>query len=726
MKKNEQFSVLGMHCASCGAIITRTLKNTPGVSEISINAGSEKASITYDDAETSTKEFEKYLAPLGYTLLPDVSDQATYDQEKKRKLDELLALRTQMFLLFPPALVIFALMTLDVLSIDLVRVPEIVLFLLASFSLFSVSGQGFLAAIWRFVRTRRANMDTLVGIGTSVAWIYSVAISRFATHMYFDVPIVVIGFVVFGKFLEKRQKLQTGNAIEQLYALQAKTARVIRSGKEIEIALQDIKVKDICIVLPGEKVPTDGVVHTGTSSIDESMITGESISIEKEIGDRVIGATVNGSGLLHIRATRVGKDTMLSSIVSLVQKAAISKAPIESFADRISAWFVPLVLLLSLLIGFFWLIAGDFTLALSSFVGVLVIACPCALGLATPTAMIVATGRAARNGVLIKDASALEKLHKVRVVVFDKTGTLTMGKPQVTRIQTVAGIAPKQVVQYAYTLEKNSTHPLAAAVCSYATAQKISSISCTRIQQESGKGMSGYSGKDRIAVGNSLYLQSLHIDTSGIDSGSDPRASLIYVSKNSSLLGVLFCSDPIKPQAASVMQQLHELGIKTCLLSGDRQSTVRAVAKALSIDTYQSALCPQEKAKRVEDMQKSGNTVAMVGDGMNDAPALAQADVSIAMGTGSDIAIHASDVTLLSGTIDRLPFVFSLSKKTFTIIWQNLFWALAYNVLGIPLAAGILYPFFGITLSPVFAGAAMAFSSVSVVANSLRLARSKL
>ncbi len=733
--KEKLYSVSGMHCASCSAIITRTIQKLPGVKEVTVNAASQTARVLFDPSTIDTSAFVHAIAPMGYAVSESEADVSAYDAHTVAMQELLQKNKQQTELLFPLALFVFLLMVWDLLSAQLSFLPQnpigmlyqqYGLFFLATISLLSASGRGFLLSLIRTFQSRRANMDTLVGMGTLVAWMTSV-VSLFVTggHMYFDVPIVIIGFVVLGRYLELRQKMQTGAAIEQLAKLQAKTARVLRDGKEIELAVSELVPGDICIVLPGEKIPADGVVIKGASSIDESMITGESIPVEKTHNSSVIGATVNGDGLLHIRVSRVGKQTMLASIVSLVQRAALSKAPIEALADRVSAWFVPSVFVLALLSACIWMILGDFTQALNAFVGILVMACPCALGLATPTALIVATGRAARNGVLIKDATALEKLHTVDTVVFDKTGTLTTGKPEVIDVVTANGALKQDVILYAAALEKNSTHPLAHAIRTSAAAQNCPQISCTAIKQFAGKGMTALHDGKEIVVGSEAYLRSLHIKTS-VQMQSDAVGSRVFVARDGKLLGYIVCADTLKKQSFEVISSLKKSNITPLLYSGDRADVVKEIATQLGIATYRYEMTPQQKQEAIELLQQSGKKVGMVGDGMNDAPALALATVSIAMGTGSDVAIQASDVTLLSGNIDRLPFALALSRATFHTIWQNLFWAFAYNIVGLPIAAGLLYPFFGLTLSPIFAGSAMAFSSASVISNSLRLVRKKL
>jgi P-type Cu+ transporter len=558
-------------------------------------------------------------------------------------------------------------------------------------------------------------------------------------HTYFDVTIVIIGFILLGKYLEARSKLKTGEAIEKLLGLQAKTALVERDGKEIRIPIEQVVKDDVFIVKPGEKVAVDGEITSGQSSIDESMITGESIPVSKTTGDLVIGGTINKQGVLHVKATKVGNETMLSQIIAMVEQAQGSKAPIEAMADKVSGIFVPVVLVLAVLTFLVWAAAGflgflplvdALSLGFVAVIGVLVIACPCALGLATPTAIIVGTGKGASKGILVKDAASLETLHKVTAIVFDKTGTLTKGQPEVTEVVTSLGGSKRELLSIALSLEKNSSHPLADAIVKYAMAQEVETYPVSEFENVEGKGVRAVIQGDNVAIGNTVFMNELGVDMSKLHdefmAHTKEAKTVMMIASEKRLLGLIAVADVIKEESKEAIRQLHKLNITVAMITGDHQDVADAIAKELSIDTVFAQVLPSEKADKVKQLQSQGKIVAMVGDGVNDAPALAQADVGIAMGTGTDVAIEAADITLLKGDIAKLLSAVKLSKKTFAIIKQNLFWAFAYNVVGIPIAAGILYPLFGITLSPVFAGAAMAMSSVSVVTNSLRLKNARI
>jgi Cu2+-exporting ATPase/Cu+-exporting ATPase len=607
--------------------------------------------------------------------------------------------------------------------------------------LFSI-GRQFIKAIYTFAITKTANMDTLIGIGSLSAYLYSSfvflfpqTVSRFGLpdNTYFDVVIVVIGFILFGKYLESKSKQSTGAAIEKLFKLQAKTALVERHGKEIEIAIEEVIVGDIIIVKPGSKIPVDGIVVDGSSSVDESMITGEPIPNDKTINDEVVGATFNKQGILKIKATKVGKDTLLSHIIQMVEDAQGSKAPIEKIADQVSSVFVPVVLVIAILTLLIWIIIGSqfmplsqaIAFGLSSFVGILVIACPCALGLATPTGIIVGVGKGADNGILIKDAESLEKLHKIDTIVMDKTGTITKGKPEVTDIVSY-GLSEVEILNLTASLEKNSEHPLAEAIVNKAKDQKLQKVSDFKIIE--GKGITGKINGDTYYAGNEKLINELKIkfDSSELKEKTIQGKTPIILTNKKEVLGLIFISDTIKDEAKEAIAALHKLKLTVVMLSGDDKNAAEYIAKQVGIDQVIAQVLPHEKADQIRILKQQNKKVAMIGDGVNDAPAIALADVGIAMSTGTDIAMESANITLLHGDLNKLVKAIKLSKMTMNIIKQNLFWAFIYNVIGIPLAAGAFYPFTGILLNPVFAGLAMAFSSVSVVSNSLRLKTIKL
>jgi len=573
-------------------------------------------------------------------------------------------------------------------------------------------------------------MDTLVGIGTLTSYIYSVGILLFSDKAmslglpdvtYFDIAIVVISFIVFGKFLEARSKIKTGEAIQKLLSLQAKTAIVERDGVEKEISIDEIVLGDIVIVKPGYKIPIDGNIVSGKSTIDESMLTGESLPVDKDVNDSIVGGTINKSGSFKFKVTKVGSDTMLSNIISMVERAQGTKAPVQRLADDISKVFVPVVLVIALLSFIIWLIAGSPVNALLCFVGVLVIACPCALGLATPTAIIVGVGKGASNGILIKNAESLEKLYKVTTVVLDKTGTLTKGKPEVSETFEIKnGIDFFSILS---SLEKYSEHPLSIAIMNKAKETNTKLTDVIDFKALEGKGLEGNINGNKYYAGNIKLMNELSItlDTSLIDKFTLEGKTPIILSDEKEVLGIVAISDQLKDNAVETVKKLHKLNLKVVMLSGDNKNTAEYIAKKAGIDIVFSEVKPTEKSDKIKELQKKGEIVGMVGDGINDAPSLATSDIGIAMASGSDIAIESAGITLLGGNISKIPEAIALSHKTIRVVKENLFFAFIYNIIGIPLAAGILYPIFGILLNPVFAGLAMALSSVSVVTNSLRL-----
>ena len=615
---------------------------------------------------------------------------------------------------------------------------------MATYTLFVV-GKPYLLGFYRFLRYGKANMDTLIGIGTSVAFLYSLIISAFEENLklfinveqtYYDVAIVVIAFITLGKYLEARSKLKTGDAIEKLLNLQAKTALVIRDGKEIEIPIGDVVHGEMIIVKPAGKIPVDGVLTEGNSYVDESMVTGEPMPVSKKVGDAVVAGTINTSGSFTFKATKVGSETMLARIIKMVEEAQGSKAPIQALADKISSVFVPIVLALSFISLILWLIVGaqylGFAQALSfglvSFVGILVIACPCALGLATPTAIIVGVGKGAREGILVKDAAALEKLHKADAVVVDKTGTLTRGKPEIVSIQNMSDKDDKEIISILAALENKSEHPIAHAIVSYANEKKINLVSAEQFEAIKGKGLKGVIGGIEYYAGNAKLMQDLNIsfDISYIEKETLEGKTPVILAAKEKILAVVMVADAIKPEAIEAVKNLHKLGIKVVMLTGDNKNTARHIANLVGIDDVVAEVMPEDKLNKIKELQSQGKIVAMAGDGVNDAPALAQADIGIAMATGTDVAIESAGITLLHGDISKLVKAIRLSKLTMRGIKQNLFWAFAYNVIGIPIAGGLFYPIFGLLLNPAFAGLAMALSSVSVVSNSLRLKSKKL
>ncbi len=771
--KTKIYRVKGMHCASCSSIVERTVKKIEGVEDVSVNVGTENAKIIFDSNKTNPEHFNTKLEPLGYSLIDDSqenhdnhknmsademgmseSDHAQHlglNQTKKEKLAEIKDMKTKVISAIPLAVISVFVMTWDILAqYNLVpmmsnTISEFfhhLLPIIATYVLFVV-GKPYLLGFYRFLRYGKANMDSLIGIGTVFAFIYSFAVTAFeevlkpyinVDHTYYDVTIVVITFIALGKYLEARSKIKTGDAIEKLLNLQAKTATVVREGKEIEILVNEVKHGDLVVVKPGAKIPVDGTLTEGTSYVDESMVTGEPMPVQKKIGDSVVAGTINTNGSFTFKATKVGSETLLAQIIKMVEEAQGSKAPIQGMADKISAIFVPIVIVIAFLTLFTWLVVGTgslgFPQALSfglvSFVGVLVIACPCALGLATPTAIIVGVGKGAKEGILIKDAATLEKLHKVDTIVVDKTGTITKGKPTLVDIQNFSSLSNDDFISILASLEKKSEHPIAHAIVNY--AENLPTNEVSNFENIQGKGLKGSINGIEYFVGNTRLVEDLGVDFEAkkIEQYTLQGKTPVILLTKEKVLGFVMVADEIKIESKQAITDLHRLGIKVVMLTGDDEKSAKHIASLVGIDEVIAHVLPQDKLQKIKELQSSGKIIAMAGDGVNDAPALAQADVGIAMGTGTDVAIESSGITLLGGDISKLVKAVKLSKITMRGIKQNLFWAFIYNIVGIPLAAGVFYPVFGWLLSPVFAGMAMALSSVSVVSNSLRIKSKKL
>lgn len=764
MHISKTISVKGMHCASCANIIERTLKKTPGVHEVSVNYGTESAKVAFDDAQTNFEHLASKIEPLGYTFAMPTAESMNMspeehaahlglNQSKKDKLAEIEAMRMKVISVMPLTVVSILIMAWDILGQFgwVAEMPVVwyeffhhLLPLLATYTLFVV-GKPYLLGLYRFLRYGKANMDTLIGLGTLVAYIYSFLITALedtlkpfinVEYTYYDVTIVVIAFITLGKYLEARAKIKTGDAIEKLLNLQAKTALVIRDGKEQEIPISEVIHGDSIIVKPGAKIPVDGVVTEGASYVDEAMVTGEPMPVEKTVGDTVVAGTLNTNSAFTFKATKVGSETLLANIIKMVEEAQGSKAPIQALADKISAVFVPVVLVLAFLALIGWLIIGTSTLGfshalsygLTSFVGILVIACPCALGLATPTAIIVGVGKGAKEGILIKDAATLEKLHQVTTVVVDKTGTITKGKPELTSVKNYSDQKDETLLGILASLESKSEHPIAHAVGVYAKEKNIGLLSVDGFEVIKGKGLKGTVNGIEYFAGNVRLLADLKLslDVESLKAETTKGRTPVILMTKDNVLAVVMVADMVKPETVDAINNLHKLGIKLVMLTGDDKNTALAIANEVGIDNVVAEVLPEDKLIKIKELQSKGEVVAMAGDGVNDAPALAQADVGIAMGTGTDVAIETAGITLLHGDISKLVKTLRLSKITMRGIKQNLFWAFFYNVIGIPVAGGLLYPFLGILLSPVFAGLAMAFSSVSVVSNSLRLKAKKI
>jgi len=740
-KTTITFPVKGMHCASCVRVIEKSVGKINGVENCNVNLATEKATVTFDKNKVTKNQIETAVKSVGYQAMVN-EEVKTEEDQKIEKLKELNKLKIKVIVsLVLGGLILFgSFPKLMDFAPEFLKNP-ILQFILATPVQFW-AGWEFYKATYNSLKHRSANMDTLVTIGTSVAYFYSVVVTflpqifnNVSNNLmpFFDTSTVIIGLILLGRFLEAKAKLSTSDAIKKLIGLQAKTARVIINGIEKDIPIEEVKVGDLIKVRPGEKIPVDGEITEGQSAIDESMVTGESLPVEKQKGDVVIGATINKSGSFVYKATKVGSDTMLSQIIKLVQDAQGSKAPIQRLADQISSYFVPFVIMLAIATFAVWYSFGPnpiFLYALISAITVLIIACPCAMGLATPTAIMVGTGIGAESGILIKDAESLETAHKINTVIFDKTGTLTNGKPAVTDIVAFDKQSDSEIIKLAATLEKNSEHPLAEAIVKDAEARNINLSKAEGFKAIVGFGVTGSVGNKKMFLGNKKLMAKEGIETSSVENHINKFESegktVMILGSNKKILGLIAVADTIKDSAKEAVASLQKMNIEVVMITGDNQKTAEAIASQVGIKRILSEVLPNEKEQEVRKIQAEGKKVAMVGDGINDAPALAAADIGIAMGSGTDVAIESSDITLVNKNMNSVASAITLSKKTMRTIKTNLFWAFGYNVILIPVAAGVLYPFFHITLSPVLASAAMALSSVSVVTNSLLLKKQKI
>lgn len=735
MAKTEKIIIPigGMHCASCAAGIERAFKKNPGIFSADVNYAAGKAAVEYDTSRVKISDIHKIIKDAGYRSLSGERESEDLRRKEYGKLK--MNFRSSAFLTFFILIFSFHDVVLPFAGISKEMV-FFALFVLTTPVQF-LCGRQFIVLAYAAAKRKFADMNTLIAVGTLSAYFYSVIAtfyppffikSGLRADVYYDTAAVIITLILLGRLLEAKAKAKASDAIKRLMDLKPKTARVVINGIEKDIPIEEVKEGDLIFVRPGERIAVDGIIIEGSSTVDESMLTGESIPAEKNPGDEAIGATINKTGAFKFKAKKVGSQTALAQIIRLVEEAQGSKAPIQRLADKIAGIFVPVVILIALATFTIWYFAGPppkLTYALLNFISVLIIACPCALGLATPTAIMVGTGKGAENGILIKGGDALETAQSVDSVVFDKTGTLTRGKPVVTDMIARGGYSEDEILSIAASIEKNSEHPLGEAIVNKAHERRLPLKKASEFKAIAGCGVKARVEDKYVFLGNLKFMRDRKIPPADLEADAkryaDEGKTTVFLAVDNRTVGLIAAADILKDGSLDAVEGLRGMGLEVIMITGDNKRTAEAIAKKVNIDTALAEVLPQDKAKEIKRLQRRGKRVAAVGDGINDAPMLAGADIGIAIGSGTDIAMEASDITLIKDDLRGVITAIRLSRRTMRVIKQNLFWAFIYNIIGIPLAAGALYPAFGILLNPMFASAAMAFSSVSVVVNSLRL-----
>ncbi|EQF24403.1 copper-translocating P-type ATPase [Clostridioides difficile CD160] len=746
--KKIDMKIDGMTCAACAKAVERVVKKLDGVESISVNIATDKANIDYNPSKVKLSQIKAAIEKAGYKPIEEIRDKVDVDEDKLRKEKEMESLFVKFIvaIVFAVPLFYIAMGPMIIKPIGPWPLPEIInpmtntlnyaLIQLVLVIPVMIAGYKFYINGFKALFSLSPNMDSLVAIGTLAAFLYSLyttiqiangQIQGMHHHqLYYESAGIIIALILLGKYLESKSKGKTSEAIKKLMGLQPKTAIVLVDGKEVETPIEEVEIGDIILVKPGTKIPVDGVVIEGYTSVDESMLTGESIPVEKNVGSRVTGASINKNGVIRFKAEKIGGDTALAQIIKLVEDAQGTKAPIAKLADTVSGYFVPIVIAIAVVASLLWFLVGgkDIVFVLTIFISVLVIACPCALGLATPTAIMVGTGKGAENGILIKGGEALESAHKVNTVIFDKTGTITEGKPKVTDI-VLNNVEEEYLIKIASSAEKGSEHPLGEAIVKYGEEENIKLEKVDDFKAIPGAGIQVIINNENILLGNKKLMNDNNIVLEALEEKSNVLASQgktpMYIAVDGKLAGIIAVADVVKESSKKAIEILHDMGIKVAMVTGDNVKTANAIATQVGIDMVLAEVLPEDKSKEVEKLQNQGKFVAMVGDGINDAPALAKADIGIAIGSGTDVAIESADIVLMKSDLMDVPTAIKLSHETIKNIKQNLFWAFGYNTIGIPVAAGLLYVFGGPLLNPMIAAAAMSLSSVSVVSNALRL-----